>query len=277
MFSFPIFSTLFEGQVNVFLLICVGEFLRAALKGKTFQAGLWLGGLWLKPQVLTLIGPALLLQRSWKILAGSATALAILLAASVGLAGLDGLSNMASLWLGYASGLPTNSPATMMNWRMLALHLGAFTTPALGWAVAMAGMAATILAGLYLWLRPLPTSSPQFVIALFGTLAATGAATWHSHLHTLMILMPMFVYLYCQDRLSPRALSLWIFPLPASMFIAFVLGLMTKFELWPFIQRVDGLPTGITGLGLNLYFLAWSLRNSTRIGWKLRFGIFRPS
>lgn len=262
--SFPIFSSLFWGQVNVFLVICVGEFLRAAMGGKAFRAGLWLGGLLLKPQILILIGPALLLQRSWKTLLGFATIAAALLAASIGLAGLDGLYNMASLWLGYAGGLPTNAPENMMNWRMLALHLGAFTTPTLGWGFAIAGMILTILAGLYLWLRRIPTSARKFVVAVFGTLAATGAATWHSHLHMLMVLIPAFIYLFIQDRLPAKALSLWVFSLPVAMFLAFVLGLMMKFELLPLIQGIGGLLMGITGLGLNLYFLVWSVGSQNK-------------
>ena len=61
--SFPAIETLIWGQVEVFLLICTGEFIRSALNRKPFLSGLWLGGLLLKPQILILIVPVLLILR----------------------------------------------------------------------------------------------------------------------------------------------------------------------------------------------------------------------
>ncbi|MGZ6316856.1 MAG: glycosyltransferase 87 family protein, partial [Anaerolineales bacterium] len=68
--SLPVFLNFFYGQVNIWLTIFLGEYMRAAASGKPFKAGLWLAGLLLKPQYLILIGVAVLMQRSIKMLAG---------------------------------------------------------------------------------------------------------------------------------------------------------------------------------------------------------------
>ena len=71
--SLPVFQTLFWGQLNVWLVICLGEFMRTAFQKKAFYSGLWLAGLLIKPQTIMFLIPALLLQRSWKTLAGFTT------------------------------------------------------------------------------------------------------------------------------------------------------------------------------------------------------------
>ncbi len=53
----PVASNLLLGQINVFMVVCIGEFLLASLKEKEWSAGLWLGGLLLKPQILIFILP----------------------------------------------------------------------------------------------------------------------------------------------------------------------------------------------------------------------------
>ena len=58
----PVFLNFFFGQVNLWLLICAGEFFRAFLSAKPLKAGLFLGGWLLKPQLLILIIPFLLIQ-----------------------------------------------------------------------------------------------------------------------------------------------------------------------------------------------------------------------
>jgi len=60
--SFPVFNNLINGQVEVFTLICAGEFVRNSLDKKPFLSGVWLGGLLIKPQLLILIIPYLLLR-----------------------------------------------------------------------------------------------------------------------------------------------------------------------------------------------------------------------
>jgi len=261
--SLPVFHTLFWGQINVWLVICIGEFMRAALRGKDFQSGLWLAGLLIKPQTLILLIPALLFQRSWKKLAGFTIAATGIIIASFALTGLQGMRSLVGLWLNYASGIPTNAPENMVNWRMVALRLSPFTNPAIGWGAAIAGLLVTLMACLLLWLKPWSQSNFKFSIALLGTLAATTAITWHSHLHMMTIILPPLVYLAVQNRIPHKLVYYWTFMPPLILFIAFILGALVKLGyLLDF--EYEGLFLGVCGLALHLSFLAWSERTLRR-------------
>src|SRR5574340_1158967 len=49
---FPVMSNLIEGQLNVILMNFMGKFIRNSVSNKPMAAGLWLGGLLIKPQLL---------------------------------------------------------------------------------------------------------------------------------------------------------------------------------------------------------------------------------
>jgi hypothetical protein len=152
--SLPVYLSIWGGQIDVWLAICVGEFMRALLSDKPFRAGLWLGGLLLKPQLLVLIGLVFVLQRSLRILAGLATCSAILVISSLALIGPSGMVQMLDLWLIYASGHTSSWIEGMTNWRMLGYHLSAILDPWVGWGIAAAGMLATLVIALFVWRRP---------------------------------------------------------------------------------------------------------------------------
>lgn len=264
MFSFPVFATLFEGQVNVLLIICVGEFLRAMMNNRPFRAGLWLGGLLLKPQFLILVLLATLIQRSWKALLGFSIGACALLTISLGLAGKDGLVNMMQLWLGYSEGIGTNAPENMMNWRMVIVRLSAFTTPWLGWSIGIAGILLSLVAYVSLWRTTLSPTSLQYRIALLGTLAGTGAITWHAHAHTLVMLIPPFLLLLDHYPWCKRGWNLFVFSLPLAAFGGLILSLLVRLKVLPSFERPQGLLLALTALGLNLYLLARSLQTLER-------------
>lgn len=258
--GYPVFENFFVGQVNVWLLICIGEFLRATLNRKPLVAGLWLGGLLIKPQTLIILIPALLLNRSWRTMLGFVSAASFVLLASLRLVGIDGLIQLTKLWLGYVAGMPGNFPDNMMNWRMLGFHLDRWFPSTISNGVAIVGALATILAGFYLWLRPLKAQSQEYGVVLLGTLAATCAATWHSHLHMAMLLIPLLVYTSMQKTLPDRFLTLWAFFSPSVMFAALLLSaLMTRLG-FSLIPGFGGLLLGLSGLLLNMYLLVWSIQ-----------------
>ena len=66
LFSLPVFLTFYWGQLNVLLFIATGEFLRAVYNKKYMQAGVWLSLYLIKPQLLIIIVPALLLYKHWE-------------------------------------------------------------------------------------------------------------------------------------------------------------------------------------------------------------------
>ena len=51
--SYPVHINLYYGQVEVFLVICVGEFIRSAVNKKPILSGIWLGGLLLNHKCLS--------------------------------------------------------------------------------------------------------------------------------------------------------------------------------------------------------------------------------
>lgn len=217
----PVFMNLLTGQMELWLAICAGEFMRAFAGHRSFQAGLWLGGLLLKPQALILIVPLLLIQRSWRTLAAFGTCSLILGGVSLLLASPSGLLQMFRVWLTTANGQANIWLEGMMNWRMMGVHLASVLGPWPGWGIAAIGMLATFAISLYIWRRPFSPESPSFAVAWLGILAATLLITWHAHIHMAMILIPPLLYIYQAKILPHRVLACWVF-LPAFVFVSMV-------------------------------------------------------
>ena len=263
--SVPVFSNIFVGQVNSWLMICVGQYMLATEEGKSFNAGLWLGGLLLKPQCLVLIVPALLLQRSVRSLAGFTAAGVAVGAVSWAMVGSAGLIQIARLWLGYAGGIATNYPELMMNWRMVGLLVAQFAGRSLASSVTVIAMILTMVAALYLW-RNSPSGDPRrFSPALLGTLAATGLVAWHAHVHMAMILLPPLVWMYLRQReILGHALDWWVF-FPAAIYSArLILASLAQVGA---LAISGGALDFLGGMGLfmmNLFLLMWAARRLQR-------------
>jgi hypothetical protein len=258
--SLPVFINIFTGQINAWLMICVGEFMRAILAGKTYKAGIWLGGLLLKPQTLLLIIPFLAIQRAYKVLAGWVISSSVLMGISFALVGFNGLQKLLDLWIGFVGGLPTNDVEIMMNWRMLGLHLSALASPLIGWVVVGLGSIATLLACIYLWRSSIDFHSKSFVFAFLGIMAATCLFAWHSHIHMAMILIPPLVYLKGQNQLSDKILNYWVF-LPAGVYAGvFVLASLMEATILPTsLNWALNFLRGGSEFTLNIYLLIWAI------------------
>lgn len=262
MLSLPVFLNLFWGQVNILLGICAGEFMRASQSNKPIRAGLWLGGWLLKPQLLILIIPMLLIQRSIKTITGFAASSLVVLTISFGLIKLKGFLLLIHLFLGYAKGMPTNGPEIMMNWRMLGLHITSFTTsPLIGWGVVIIGTILTGWAALILFRRSAQADFTNAAIALMGIFAATGAMTWHAHISMSIILIPPILYLYIKKRLPEKLLVFWVFMPTAIMLLIYILAVLIKVKILPTqnIAELLDLLQGLRGLILNLIILTWAV------------------
>ena len=151
--SLPVFVNFHEGQVNVWLMICAGEFVRAILTKNHFKGGLWLGGWLLKPQLLILIIPFILFQRLGKILWGFLTYSAIIFLISFGLTQGKGVLNLVNLFLEAGSGAVTSNPAAMMNWRMLGWYITSITSPPIGWTFIIIISIITVFVTLHILAR----------------------------------------------------------------------------------------------------------------------------
>jgi len=254
MLSMPVVVNLMLGQVNVLLGICVGEFIRAVLNDKPLKAGLWLGSWLLKPQLLIVIIPFLLLQRSKKVLSGFSLTTIGVLGISYGLVRMKGFRNLIEILFNASGGGVASSPQVMMNWRMLGWHITSVTSQTLGWIVIGLGTLATLGAALYAFRRKLMANSNRFVIAFLGILAATCAVTWHAHLPMSIILIPPMIYLMVKNSINKTLFSVWVYLPILVTFILYILIPFTKFSE-QIIQLIDG----SRGFVLNLIILGWAI------------------
>lgn len=255
--SYPVFSNLLFGQVEIFLVICTGEMIRAALAKRSLLCGAWMGGLLLKPQLLLLVIPALFLMRHWKMLAGFMLVSALVLLASLALSGPDGLAAMAGLWTSYVPGVASNSPHAMANWRMLAVNINTWTNSWFGWILAASGILATLYAWVRLSLARAAFGSPRWILNLVAVMAASGAVTWHSHIHMGMALIPFLLYavVYFPGRAVHKTVDWYAFSYPAALLLGFLYLLAAA--IWKFqpLTNLNNFLLGLAGLGVYLNFL----------------------
>ncbi len=250
--SYPVFQSFFWGQIEVFLLICCGEFIRNALANKPIASGLWLGGLLAKPQVLILIVPALLLMNNWRVLAGFIAASVGILGASLALAGIGGMQGMAGLWLSYLPGIATNAPEIMANWRMLGVHFSALISPMAAWSIVALGMLASLVIWVLLWRDHPPFGSPRWVILMGGIFSISCAFTWHSHIHLMMVLIPFLVYAAAHRVMPPGTYEIWALAIPGIVVLILVAAVLIALAGLP-QNQFGGLLLGSTGLALNVW------------------------
>ena len=236
--SFPVFKNIIEGQVNVFLLVCIGEFIRNAVRKKPVLSGVWLGGLLLKPQVLILIIPILLIMRHWKVLIGFAVSSSVILLSSIILSGFAGMQALINLLTKYSAGIASNTPGAMINWRMVGVNLNLLLNTTLGWVITGLGIILTLLAVYWLVKHCAPYGSSGWVVTMLGVFAGTLAITWHSHYHMAMVLIPFLIYVSANKLLPEKIPFLWVSLTPIAWFGMVILSLifliLTKINIFEF-------------------------------------------
>jgi len=242
--SYPVIHNLIFGQVNVLLLVCAGEFIRNAVRKKSILSGLWLGGLLVKPQLLILIIPIILIMRNWKVLMGFVASSGIILVTSLILSGSAGIKALINLWTRYSVSIATNSPEVMINWRMVGVNLNNLLNTSLGWVIIGLGMVLTILALYFLIKQNPPLGSPSWVITMLGVFSATLAITWHAHQHMAMVLIPFLVYASLHKLLPEKILFSWAIVTPV-VWIGMAIG----------GASFTGLAVAFSGFALNLVIL----------------------
>lgn len=188
----PAFIHLVMGQISVWLMVFFGEALIAFRRGRPLRAGLWLGLMFLKPQTLVLIVPALAVAGQWRMLGGMVAAAAAALVPTLVVAHgwviafVTGLGRFVN-----ATGQVMNAfPSSMTSWRAFALNAGRIGPPVIGWVAAVAGMVATAAMGLFCARRLRSRDRLVVGLAWLGLAAATNAFTWHAHVHQSLLLAP---------------------------------------------------------------------------------------
>ncbi len=262
--SFPVFNNILNGQVEVFTLVCAGEFVRNSLDKKPFLSGLWLGGLLIKPQLLILIIPYLLIARYWRVILGFITSSGVIVLSSFLLAGLNGAGDMVALWTYYSSRLQPYTPEYMINWRMVGVNLTKYLNMSSGWIVAGLGMLLTFL--LLYWLIKFNPSygSRQWVVTVTGIFSATLALTWHSHYYLAMVLIPFLVIALVDELLPVKLIFFWTAFTPFVMFGMLILSVFILFLVQINIYKFEWMLIGISGFIANLVIYFYIIRNTTR-------------
>lgn len=257
--SFPVFINMREGQLNVWLLICAGEYLRAYIANKPLIAGLWLGGWLLKPQLLVIILALILITHSFKVFKGFLLSSLGVTGISFILIGIQGFRNLLNIVLESASGGFTSNSVGMTNWRMLGEHIATFTSQTAGETVVIAGTLTTVIITIYVFRRKISDPN-QFMIASLGIFAATCAATWHSHPHMSIILIPPMLYLSGKKQLSLNLLTIWAFTPVLFHILGHILLLLlvlANFSTDP--EKTKWFIIGFPGFVLSLFLLGWAI------------------
>jgi len=262
--SYPVFINFLSAQVEVFLVVCTGEFIRSAVGKKPVLAGIWLGGLLLKPQLLILIIPIFLFMRNWKVLSGFIVTSGIVLLTSLILSGFSGMHALINLWTEYSAGMASNSSQAMINWRMVGINLSTYTGKSIGWVLIGLGMFLTILA-VYFLIKKNPTfGSPQWVMTMLGVFSATLSLTWHSHYHMAMVLIPFLIYVSSNQLLHQKYLFLWAIGTPVIVLGMMIVNIFTLVALKRSCMNYDVLiVTAFSGLILDLVVLFSTLSTAS--------------
>ena len=258
--SFPVFSNIFNGQVEVFLLVCAGEFIRYAVSKKPVLSGIWLGGLLLKPQLLIIIVPIFLIMRNWKVLMGFIVSSGIILMTSLLLSGFAGMKALINLLTKFSDSVATAAPGIMINWRMVGVNVNALMNTSFGWVITGLGMVLTILAVYFLIKHNPPYGSSKWVMTMLGVFSATLAITWHSHYHMAMVLIPFLIYASLYKLLPEKILFLWGIVTPVALFCMLIIDLLVLVLTKINTINYNGMVIAFSGFILNLVIFISTMR-----------------
>jgi hypothetical protein len=258
--SFPVLDNIANGQVEVFLLICTGEFIRNSICRKPFLSGLWLGGLLLKPQILILVIPIILIMHYWRVFEGFAVTSGTIIITSFILSGFEGTKALIKLWVGYAGGIATSAPEAMINWRMVGLDLNTVLKTSDGWLVTVFGTVLTIFIVYLLIYRRPPYGSPQWVMTMLGCFSATLAITWHSHYHMALVIVLFLAYALFYKTLPEKIVYFWAIVTPVAWFIMAIVPFLISLFARIYINSYQGLTIALSGFIANLAILVSVLK-----------------
>ncbi len=263
MLFYPVFNNLTQGQINIFLLVFTGEFIRASLNKKPFIAGLYLGGLLLKPQLLILIIPIILVLRYWKLLLGFVASSGIVIFPSIFLSGPEGMRGLIGLWTEYSGLALPNKPENMVNWRMIGHSFNLIFDSNAGWMITAAGIVLTIAAVIYL-VKSMPEfGSARWVFLLLGVFAATLVTTWHTHYAMVLVLIPFLAYAGINNLLSVRTISKWVIATALVWMVTVIIGALDIFPPNLPVNDYSSMVIGFSGFILNLAILYAVTRSSS--------------
>lgn len=258
--SWPVFFNMACGQVEAFLLVCAGEFMRNAINKRPVLSGFWLGGLLLKPQLLIIIIPVLLIMYSWKVLLGFLASSGIVLITSFILSGFTGMKALFNLWTNFSLGMPLNSPEAMINWRMVGYDLNYFFDTSFGWFITGLGITLTLVALFHLIKYNPLCGSPQWVLTMLAVFSATLAITWHSHYHMAVVVIPFIIYAALNKLIPEKIIFSWGVITPLTLMFLLMIEMLLIVTVKVNLTGYNGMVIAFSGFVLNLAVLISSLQ-----------------
>ena len=214
---FPVYIALAQGQTAILILLLFTLAFVALQKGNEWQAGVWVGLLFLKPQWLLLPGLVLLGRKSWKALISLFISLFLLILAGFSLVGWEGFGQLLALMVQMASGWePSGPPLHQYNLRALGFFL---TLGPTFWITGSALVALTVTAT---WWRREDTPWHLATLSL-GMLLSSPQANPHD----LVLVIPALAVLIAgyESSLSLRHL--------VALVLFGLLPLLTVMLVWP--------------------------------------------
>ncbi len=221
--SLPVFLNLYYGQLNIWLGICSGEFIRAIHKSKPIKSGIWLGGLLLKPQLLILLLPFLLLKKEFKVFFGFLISSMIIGLISWVLVGKEGLIALFNLIISSSQGGAASNPQAMMNFRMVGVFTEYLLNGDSGLIVVLVGTLITVMYVFLAFSRSGKFDPISIGVFSLGILAATCAVTWHAHIHMSIVLIPPLLLLVNNVAIK-RTIYYWFTLLPTAMLLIYLVA-----------------------------------------------------
>jgi Glycosyltransferase family 87 len=205
-----VLTTLYLGQPVILLALAIANFYADVRDGRNFRAGLWLGCLLFKPQYVVLLGILLLWKRQWRIIIGVSLTAALILFGSVLVAGLPAVlayPNSLSDMSGFRGG-PMTHPQLMANWRGLLLNIAPTIGNRTGILLTLILGLVTAVSAMVVWRGPWNPRDEFFPSKMTTLILGSILASYHSHVHGLVLLAVPLASLLGEGYLTPR--SRWL-------------------------------------------------------------------
>lgn len=208
--SVPNFLNTLFGQVNLILMVAMGETLFNLKSGRYLKAGLWLSIAWIKPQMLILVSLLAILRRKWHFLVGLATGSVFIGIVSLlegGLEGVRGILNTIRTW-------PTFYRTSGTSWLSAVDHLVIYGVPT---SIATAIGFLLVIIIIFAWIEMVNPryqtnkGDKEWTSIFLATLLAQLIVMPHANVHMAMSLaIPWLLFLcYSSNRLAWLIFLFW--------------------------------------------------------------------
>ena len=230
---YPVFSAIVQGQDSLLVLLAFTLVVLILKKNRQFWAGVLLGAALVKPQLVLPFALLLVFQGYWKIIAGLATAAALLALLSIFVFGPAVLVQYPSMLLHMNEGANAAAfhlvPQTMPNLRGMLALLFARSLPQ-HMVIVICGLLSAVL---LVWACRAQRVGGSFDLSFSFALVITLLISFHLLIHDLsLVLLPAFLflnYLHGVKTRSNTSYYLRVLPLLA-LFLTLLIVQLTGFR-----------------------------------------------